>query len=290
MGGYLYPSVLRSPGVTPQKCRAAHGPRHPAVTTPLRLYLIGEWSFVRCFRDNCLVFCVVVLVLGVETLFGLVPFRTCPRVRFGVCCPLFLLFCYGDVRRRRFSLCLSLSLSLSGAGETQTPFGVWVSPCDSSSWTRSAMTTRSSCSAPLTRSGSRTCFFFFFLSSSSFAGLVVVGLGLLVFCLAGWFLLAVSFFCGGALLCALRARCCLGRFRRGRETRHLPPHFLIAIMIVFRGLRVGTDIPCVAQRGSTPIRSHPPHPLPAEHCKGQSRKGVGDTYRPATVLSHNVGR
>ena len=161
MGGYLYPSVLRSTGVTPQKCRAAHGPRHPAVTIPLRLYLIGEWSFVRGFRDSCLVFCVVVLVLGVEMLFGLVPFRTCPRVRVGVCCPLFLLFCYGDVRRRRFSLCLclSLSLSLSGAGETQTPFGVWVSPCDSSSWTRSAMTTRSSCSAPLTRSGSRTCFF-----------------------------------------------------------------------------------------------------------------------------------
>ena len=37
VGGYLYPSVLRSPGVTPQKCRAAHGPRHPAVTNPLRL-------------------------------------------------------------------------------------------------------------------------------------------------------------------------------------------------------------------------------------------------------------
>ena len=33
----------------------------------------------------------------------------------------------------------------------------------------------------------------------------------------------------------------------------------------------------------------PPHPLPAEHCKGQSRKGVGDTVRPATVLSHIVG-
>ena len=43
--GYLYPSVLRSPGVTPQKCRAAHGPRHPAVTLLLRLCLIGEWFF-----------------------------------------------------------------------------------------------------------------------------------------------------------------------------------------------------------------------------------------------------
>ena len=34
----------------------------------------------------------------------------------------------------------------------------------------------------------------------------------------------------------------------------------------------------------------PPHPLPAEHCKVQSRKGVGDFVRPATVLSHNVRR
>ena len=155
---------------------------------------------------------------------------------------------------------LSVFLSLSGAGETQTPFGVWVSPCDSSSWTRSAMTTRSSCSAPLTRSGSRTCFFFFFFRRRR----SLVWWWLVLVCLfsvwPGWFLLAVSFFCGGVLLCALRARCCLGRFRRGRETRHLPLHFLIAIMIVFRGLRVGTDIPCVAQRGSTPIRSHPPPP------------------------------
>ena len=41
VGGYLYPSVLRSPGATPQKCRAAHGPRHPAVTIPLRLCMLG---------------------------------------------------------------------------------------------------------------------------------------------------------------------------------------------------------------------------------------------------------
>ena len=63
VGGYLYPSVLRSPGVSPQKCRA-HGPLHPAVTIPPRLCLIGDWSSVRCFRDSCLVFCVVFLVVG----------------------------------------------------------------------------------------------------------------------------------------------------------------------------------------------------------------------------------
>ena len=31
------PSVPRSPGASPQKCRAAHGPRHPAVRNPPRL-------------------------------------------------------------------------------------------------------------------------------------------------------------------------------------------------------------------------------------------------------------
>ena len=33
VGGSSDPSVLRSPGATPQKGRAAHGPRHPAVTS-----------------------------------------------------------------------------------------------------------------------------------------------------------------------------------------------------------------------------------------------------------------
>ena len=50
VGGYLYPSVLRSPGATPQKCRAGHGPAmHPAVKIPLRLCMLGV-----CFV--CLVF------------------------------------------------------------------------------------------------------------------------------------------------------------------------------------------------------------------------------------------
>ena len=33
MGGFLDPSVSRSPGASPQASRAAHGPRHPAVTS-----------------------------------------------------------------------------------------------------------------------------------------------------------------------------------------------------------------------------------------------------------------
>ena len=57
------------------------------------------------------------------------------------------------------------------------------------------------------------------------------------------------------------------------------------ITIVFWGVGWG---PISRVSVDTQIRSHPPHPLPAEHCKGQSRKGVGDIARPATVLSHTV--
>ena len=172
-----------------------------------------------------------------------------------------------------------LFLFLSGAGETQTPFGVWVSPCDSSSWTRSTSSTRTPSSAPTPRLCPAPVFFIFFLfrrRSSFRLGCSWIGVVGLVFLVVGCLLVC---FC-------MQWKMLVGRFKRGRETRHLPPHFLIAIVIVFfRGLRVGTDIPCVAQRGNTPNRSHPPHPLPAERCKAQPRKGVG-VVSTATVLSH----
>ena len=70
----------------------------------------------------------------------------------------------------------------------------------------------------------------------------------------------------------------VGRFKRGRETRHLPPHFLIAIVIVFFFGPCGWGpisrvLPSVVTHrfGLTP-----PHPLPAECRKGRPRKGVGD--------------
>ena len=69
-------------------------------------------------------------------------------------------------------LSLSLSLSLSGAGETQTPFGVWGSPCDSSTWTRTTSSTRTSSSPHTSRSPPAPVFFFFFASSSFVFGLV----------------------------------------------------------------------------------------------------------------------
>ena len=45
VGGYLYPSVPRSLGVSPQKgsLRAAHGPRHPAVNKSLEILLGFCW-------------------------------------------------------------------------------------------------------------------------------------------------------------------------------------------------------------------------------------------------------
>ena len=57
---------------------------------------------------------------------------------------------------------LSVFLSLSGAGETQTPFGVWVSPSVSSSWTRISSSTRSSSSSPPPRPRPAPAVFFFF--------------------------------------------------------------------------------------------------------------------------------
>ena len=119
VGGYLYPSVLRSPGVTPQRCRAAHGPRHPAVTTPLRLCLLGAWFcclVLSGFLSGLLVW--YFWSLGSKCCLVWCPLRPAPS---SVCCSLssFSFFGCWDVRRRRFFL----FLSLSGAGEPQTPAG-----------------------------------------------------------------------------------------------------------------------------------------------------------------------
>ena len=101
---------------------------------------------------------------------------------------------------RNIVCCLSLSLSLvclvgssatfflffflSGAGETQTPFGVWVSPCDSSSWTRTTSSTRTPSSAPTPRLCPAPVFFLFFSFSvvARLSGWDVLGLVWL-----GWF-------------------------------------------------------------------------------------------------------
>ena len=55
VGGSSDPWVLRSPGATPQKGRAAHGPRRPAVIIPLRLCLLGKWHCCSGLLGLCLV-------------------------------------------------------------------------------------------------------------------------------------------------------------------------------------------------------------------------------------------
>ena len=163
VGGYLYPSVLRSPGATPQECRAAHGPRHPAVIIPLRLCMLGVCFVCMVFPGYLYVFCVSFMVFGVGMLSGLVPFRTSPLFALVlVSSPFFLLL--GCSSAPFASLSLSLSLRCWG---NPNPFLVWVSPCVSSTWTRTAPPTRTLCSASLARSSPAPAFFFcFFLSAA----------------------------------------------------------------------------------------------------------------------------
>ena len=122
VGGYLYPSVLRSPGVTPQECRAAHGPLHPAVTSAPRLCWFCSWFFVRVIWNCCWAFVWGFSSLGLECCLVCRPSGPDPIVRFGVGSPLFLFFCCWDVRRRRFSLFLSLSQVL-GKPKPRLGFG-----------------------------------------------------------------------------------------------------------------------------------------------------------------------
>ena len=104
--------------------------------------------------------------------FGLIcwvfePFKTRPLS--ATMFVLFFLWLFGMFANNVFFF-VFFSLCLSGAGETQTPFGVWGSPCVSSSWSRTASSTRTSATP-------RPCppHLFLLFSSSSFAGL---GLGL----------------------------------------------------------------------------------------------------------------
>ena len=125
VGGYMYLSVLRSPGVTPQECRAAHGPLHPAVTSPPRLCWCCIW-FLLGFSGMDVGYSVWFFSLWGWHGVWFVALQDLTPVCHNVCCPLFLfLWLFGWFRRRHV---LSSFLFFSGAGETQT-FLVWVSPC-----------------------------------------------------------------------------------------------------------------------------------------------------------------
>ena len=179
VGGSSDPLLLRSPGVSPQKGKVAHGPRHPSVTIRLSLCLIGVWFLpVRCFRHTCLVrVCGIFWSLGLECCLVWCPLRPDPCQPRCLLSPLALsLVCVGYFRRRR-----SLSFSFSQVLGKPKFWGVWDSPCVSPTWPRTTSSTRTPCSTSSPRFRLRTWFF----SPSSFADLVVVGLGLLGLCLFG---------------------------------------------------------------------------------------------------------
>ena len=130
---------------------------------------------VRCFWDICLVCCVVFLVSGVEMLFGLVPFKTCPL--FGLLFVVLsfflrLLGCSSTPFLFFLFLFLSLSLYLRCWGTTN-PCRVCVSPSVSSSWTRTPTSTRTSSSSPSPRLRPAPVFFF---AVARFLVVVVLGL------------------------------------------------------------------------------------------------------------------
>ena len=130
-GGVLVPLGTAVPWGDSPKVQGGPWAPPPCGDKSSETLLVLCLVFVRFLWDGCWVFCVVFWSLGLE--FCLVwcplgPDPCQPRCLFVPSLSLVVWY----VRRRRFSL----FLSLSGAGETQTPFGVWDSPCVSSSWTR----------------------------------------------------------------------------------------------------------------------------------------------------------
>ena len=114
VGGSSDPSVPRSPGVSSQKAQGGPWAPPPCCDNSLRLCLLGDWYSVRCFRDfGTVFFCVVFLVLGVDMLFGLVPFKTCPLFALMFVSPLSFFCCLVCSPTTFISLSFSFSLSLS---------------------------------------------------------------------------------------------------------------------------------------------------------------------------------
>ena len=179
-------------------------------------------------------------------------------------------FCVRYVRRRRF---FSFSLSHRCWGNPN-PFGVWDSPCVSPTWPRTTSSTRTPCSTSSPRFRSRSCFFFVAAVVGRWYG---CGWWRCVcFRLVGWFF-------GAACPVALHARRFQVGFRGvGRLDISRP------ILDCDNGCLFGACGWGPRSRASlAPTRSHP-HPLPAERCKGQPRKGVGDNIGRQPYC-HTVG-
>ena len=141
--------------MTPQECRAAHGPRHPAMNIPLGLCR-GLCQFVvRLFRSFFALMLRLFFLRGWYVV-GCFALQAPTRVWITICVPL-LLSLFGMFAD---AVSLFFSFFLSGAGETQTLM-VWVSPCVSSSWPRTTSSTRTSSPSPTPRSCPAPVFFSF---------------------------------------------------------------------------------------------------------------------------------
>ena len=213
VGGFSDPSVPRSPGASPQESRAAHGPRHPAVSIPPRLCRVCVCFFVRFsgMDVRCSV-CFFVSGAGIMLL-GLVPFRTRPLLA-----KMFVVL--------SFSLVVWLvsttpfSLFLSGAGETQTHFGFGFPLVSLHSGHDFPL--QSARLAPQLHQGSRPAMFFCFFSRRRSRG----------FFFGVWFSLSGLSVCLSVCLCmsALHARSLFHRFFGGRETIISP--LLVMIIVI----------------------------------------------------------
>ena len=158
-GNFVFLGTKVPWGVSSEEGGAAHGPLHPAMYKSLETFmalLAGFFVLVLVLFFACLFW---VIRLSGWFLFGHSALQDSTRV--GILFGSLSLFLFGvfagDVFFSFFFLS-SLSLSLRRWGNPN-PFGVWVSPCDSSSCARTSTSTRSSSSAHTSRSRSRTCFF-----------------------------------------------------------------------------------------------------------------------------------
>ena len=162
----------------------------------------------------------------------------------------------------------SLFLFFSGAGETQTLFGDWDSLCVSPTWPRTMSLIRTPCSTSSPRFRTCSCFFCFFRRRRrSLVWWWSVAFCLVSLCLGGVFLGLVL----AALFCT-HMYCDHVRETGQKDKTSFAPLGII-VMIIFGEKGEDRFPACLPD---TQIRSHPPHPLPAECCKGQPRKGVGD--------------
>ena len=151
-GNFVFLGTKVPWGVSSEGGGAAHGPLHTAMYKSLETFmalLAGFFVLVLVLFFACLSW---VIRLSGWFLFGHSALQDSTRV--GILFGSLSLFLFGVFAGDVFFF---VSRSQRRWGNPN-PFGVWISPCDSSSCARTSTSTRSSSSAHTSRSSSRTCF------------------------------------------------------------------------------------------------------------------------------------